>query len=233
MRFENNLNKRERSLEYLNRLESKYKGIENMLYKNVISDISKKIDNIEKKFADELKNKELKKINSSKTKSIESLNMNIDEIEFDLGKSLISQDVSTSELISKKIEENYKLLDELEKSNKPIFSIRPESHYRVFVEDKIKEMDDKLGTLFTAYREKNKNNEFSDTTYTWQYENDINGESIYGYSTNSTETPAINTLTEKQKREKEKEELLKELHNKLTSTEKKIKEIAGTILKNF
>lgn len=233
MRFENNLNKRERSLEYLNRLECKCKGIENMLYKNVISDISKKIDNIEKKFADELKNKELAKINNSKNKTIEPLNMSIDEIEFDLGKSLISQDVSTSELISKKIEENYKLLDELEKSNKPIFSIRPESHNRVFVEDKIKEMDDKLGTLFTAYREKNRNNEFSDTTYTWQYENEVDGESIYGYTTNSTEAPVINPLTDKQKREKEKEELLKELHTKLTSTEKKIKEIAGTILKNF
>ena len=89
-------------------------------------------------------------------------------------------------------------------------------------------MDNKLGTLFSIYREKNK-----------QEENllDLNTEPKSNPSDFKREIPftyeGSTISTNNNGKKNGKEQRLKELNEKLTETEKKIKIIAGTILKNF
>ena len=136
--------------------------------------------------------------------------------------------------IAEKIEENYKLLDNLEKSNRPIFSIKTERNEKVFVEDKIREMDSRLGTLFTAYRERCKSVGINSDSDIHQTHNEFKRDLDDVLNDNSAASVPMNIETDEKTRQKnEKEERLKELHNMLLNTDKKIKKIAGTILKNF
>jgi hypothetical protein len=213
--------------DFISHLESQCKGLENYFCSNAIGMISKKIDFMEKKLDEEIKKKEKRTDDKRKlkieTERIEALSNNFDAIKTGFGKNPLSPDISSSELIFQKIEENYKLLDELESSNRPIFSLKTENNNKVYVEDKIREMDSRLGTLFTAYRERCKSAGITSDSKIHEDHNDfIRDISSFNDDNNSNK-----------KFDKEKEERLKELHEKLTSTEKKIKEIAGTILKNF
>ncbi|MBI5402326.1 MAG: hypothetical protein HY959_02915 [Ignavibacteriae bacterium] len=227
MRLQNQFIRNKRSIEYLNELESQCKGLEKRICMNAISVISKKIDLMEEKFKEELKKKDIKKTEdikrNSEAKNLESLNRNLTVLENSFKNHLNSPDISTNDLISRKIEENYKLLDDLEKSQKPIFSIKPDIQNKAMIEDKIKEMDNKLGDIFSAYREKNKT--------AINYYSPVQADNIP--TARNNEEFSIRPESEEETRERKKQDRLKELLEKLNSTEKRIKEIAGTILKNF
>lgn len=228
MRLQNQNLRNKRSIEYLNELESQCKGLENRICMNAITVISKKIDLMEEKFKEELKKKEIKYTEEVKRKDdtdkLKALNQNLSVLENSFKNHLNSPDISTNDLISRKIEENYKLLNDLEKSQKPIFSLKPEIQDKGIIEDKILEMDNKLGSIFSAYREKNK-------TGTYYLSSERN--EVANNSPRLDEDVIIKKESEEEINKRKKQERLKELLEKLNSTEKKIKKIAGTILKNF
>jgi hypothetical protein len=225
MAFENNNSRK--IPDFIRHLESQCRGLENFVCRNAIGMISKKIDIMEKKLDEDNRKKELRRKENNKsdmeTLRIEALNKNFDAIESGFSKDAVLPGISPDDVIFRKIEENYKLLDELERSNRPIFSIKNENMNKVYIEDKIHEMDSRLGTLFSSYRKKCKSagikSDFEIHRESNEFIRDIsrlneNDNNIEGF-------------------DKAKQVRLKELHDKLATTEKKIKEIAGTILKNF
>jgi hypothetical protein len=243
MNIINELNIQKKNLELLNLLETRCEGLENLLCKNVINIISKKIDSIEKRFSyeygsrvekgQEIKIQETANIVDDK---ISVLNNNINLIEKGFKNIASNPDSNTTDIISKKIEENYKLLDELERTNAPIFSKTTDFNNRMYIEDKLKEMDDKLGVLFSVnnpkaieYRKKEDSNDFSrDISFNKDEQIDNDAPTDFIKKAN-----IINPADEKINRENEIKKKKEELYNKLNETEKKIKNIAGRILKNF
>jgi hypothetical protein len=245
MKIENELNIQKRNLELLNMLESKCEGLENLLCKNLINRISKKIDSIEKKISNEINNENYKiqdiRIQGKETlntedEKIAELNNNLKVIQNNFSDILTNSNFKSSEIISKKIEENYKLLDELEKTNRPIFSQTTEINKRFFIEDKIKEMDNKLSLLFSSNNNRNKPVNGKEYHYQNIRQNDVKIQRT-AYTTTLTNDSFIrnnlNPASEKIDLEKEKEQRIKDLYNKLNQTERNIKDIAGNILKNF
>lgn len=237
MRFENELNESGKKTDNFNHLHSINRDAEKLLFKNVINIISKKIDIIEQKLKEDQFKKEIMKYETAKKEYIvinpEELNCNGEKDEIGLPKNLFAPDTSTNKMIADKIEENYLLLDKLEKSNRPIFSIKTERNEKVFVEDKIREMDSRLGTLFTAYRERCKSIGINSDSDIHQTQNEFKRDLDEVLNNNTSISPADSEAEEKLRKKTEKEERLKELHNMLLNTDKKIKKIAGTILKNF
>jgi hypothetical protein len=241
--LQNELNFQKKNRELLNHLEKKCEGLENFLCKNVINTISRKIDSIENDYNSKLENKIEKSNkendeirNNDERNKILMLNENLNYIENSFKINETSNDSHYSDTIREKIEENYKLLNELENTNRPIFTKSTEINNNIFVEDKIKEMDNKLSVLFKRNNEKI-NTHRNINTFT---------SSVTGYDFESRTSDTINKINndklikdEKEyennrKNEKiEKEIRKKELYNRLISTEKRIKEIAGTLLKNF
>jgi hypothetical protein len=242
--IEEELNIQKRNLELLNFLETRCEGLENLLCKNVINVISKKIDSIEKRFSNEQNNrngnlqiltipkKEIPNIDGEK---IAKLNNNLEIIKDSFKNIFTVPDSKSSEIIGKKIEENYKLLDELEKTNRPIFTKTTEISNRMYVEDKIKEMDNKLNVLFSSRNVKSHDNNESGNFYSIrQNEKEIKRNSnTFSPMTINFAKNMLSPVSENNNIEMEKERKKKELYNKLNTTEKKIKEIAGNILKNF
>jgi len=97
-------------------------------------------------------------------------------------------------------------------------------------------MDDKLNVIFTEYKVKNAQARKNEDLNSARTEYSGKSNKIYAQSLPFerniawfTETPA----PLKDKKENENEKKKKELLDKLNTTEKKIKEIAGRILKNF
>jgi hypothetical protein len=220
----NELNAKGKKPDFLNLLEKKCEGLENLLYKNYINNISKKIDSIEQNISEKLEYKnKMAKLDSDKQNQqmedvrISRLNQNLNVIENSFNNNLNSPDVNSSEIIRKKIEENYMLLDELEKTNRPIFTKSTEINNQIFIEDKIKEMDDKLSTLFRSENAKLYSARNFDTTTKISNNKD-------------EEIKERNTTINKQN---EREKKIQELYAKLGITEKRIKDIAGNLLKNF
>jgi hypothetical protein len=237
MRFENELNESGKKTDNFNHLQSVSRDAEKLLFKNVINIISKKIDIIELKLKEDLIKKEIMKYETAKKEySViipEEINGTGERNKIGLPKNLFAPDTSTNKMIADKIEENYLLLDKLEKSNRPIFSIKTERNEKVFVEDKIREMDSRLGTLFTAYRERCKSIGINSDSDIHQTQNEFKRDLDDVINNNTSISPADGETEEKLRKKNEKEERLKELHNMLLNTDKKIKKIAGTILKNF
>lgn len=242
-RLRNELNVQKKNLELLNLLERKCEGLENLLCKNVINTISKKIETIEKNFPAESDNKIS---NDDKTNenvvyknaddNIIMLNENLEIIENSFKYNLSSKDSQFSDTIRKKVEENYMLLNELEKSNRPIFTKSTEIHNTIYVENKIKEMDDKLSVLFKSDNAKSysaRNIEIytnHSNNFTGKSPDTIKFENLNEIDYRKNEKDPAN---EKVNVEHEREIKKKELYDKLNSTEKRIKEIAGNLLKNF
>ncbi|MCX6164106.1 MAG: hypothetical protein NTU73_04480 [Ignavibacteriae bacterium] len=241
--MENELNIQKKNLELLNLLEKKCEGLENLLCKNVINTISKKIETIERDFPAEPDNKTTndyqnkgKIIRKNADDNITMLNENLDIIENSFKYNLTSKDSQFSDTIRKKVEENYMLLNELEKTNRPIFTKTTEINNTIFVENKIKEMDDKLSVLFKSDNAKSYSARNIDVytnhsnNYTNKSPRTVNYEKVndtdYGKKENDPANEKINV-------EKEREIRKKELYGKLITTEKRIKEIAGNLLKNF
>lgn len=243
MNILNELNTQKKNLELLNLLETRCEGLENLLCKNVINIISKKIDSIEKVFSGEelpytdtnngTNKTEKKNIADDK---LSALNKNINLIEKGFDIIAKNPDSETTDIISKKIEENYRLLDELERTNRPIFSKTTELGNRMYIEDKLKEMDDKLGILFSPANVKNA--ELRNSINNNDYSRNISfNKSIKSDNPTSSKlkTPSneFNPADEKIYIENELKRKKEELYNKLNNTEKNIKKIAGRILKNF
>lgn len=241
--IEDELNYQKRNLELLNYLESKCEGLENLLCKNVMNIISKKIDSIENKFnkenskrRDNLKSfpSHAKETSNADKEKIEKLNNNLDIIKNNFENIFTTPDSKSSEIIGKKIEENYKLLDELERTNRPIFTKSTEINNRFFIEDKIKEMDSKVSVLCSTKNPKNITESINKDNINRTRLNDIeaklNTYTPFYLSTNFAEN-RLSPISKKNDEEIERKK--KELYSKLNFTEKKIKEIAGNILKNF
>jgi hypothetical protein len=242
--YESDLMIQMKNLELLNLLESRCEGLENLLCKNVINLINKKINSIERRVSEEAENIHVK--NSFQIKQapaqiteedkISKLNDNLDIIESSFKSARTNNNLNFSDIISKKIEENYRLLNELESTNRPIFSKSTEINNKIYIEDKLKEMDDKLNVIFTEYKVKNAQARKNEDLNSARTEYSGKSNKIYAQSLPFerniawfTETPA----PLKDKKENENEKKKKELLDKLNTTEKKIKEIAGRILKNF
>lgn len=230
-----------RNLELLNMLESKCKGLENLLCKNVINIISKKIDSMEKRYSNKISNKNhniqnlrIPEIPNADRNKITKLNNNIKEIENNFNN--ISTCLTSGDIINKKIEENYRLLDELEKTNRPIFTQSTEINKRFFIEDKIKEMEDKLSLLFSNNNINSKsvdNKEYTHSNFRQTDNETQRTANTIPFFNNNFPNNNLKPVSEKIDLEKDKEKKIKELYNKLNFTEKKIKNIAGNILKNF
>jgi hypothetical protein len=243
--IEEELNIQKRNLELLNFLETRCEGLENLLCKNVINVISKKIDTIEKRFSNEQNNRNSslqspaiskKEIPNIEGEKIAKLNNNLEIIKNSFKNIFTAPDSKSSEIIGKKIEENYKLLDELEKTNRPIFTKTTEISNRMYVEDKIKEMDNKLSELFSTSNVKKspENNESENFYSIRQNDKEIKRNSYTSSPMNiNFAKDTLPPISENNNIEMERERKKKELYNKLNSTEKRIKEIAGNILKNF
>jgi hypothetical protein len=238
--FENELYVQKKNLELLNLLETRCEGLENLLCKNVINIISKKIDSIEKRFSGETEIRQTVKSISVKTpdvprvedEKISKLNNNIKIIEKSFKDILNTSNSSTSDLINRKIEENYKLLDELERTNRPIFSKSTEINNKMYIEDKLKEMDDKLNVLFTGYNVKQAQSRNFGEAEQILRDASVNKKEN-GFHESPNKIAVQDRISEKQRRELENEKRKKELISQLNVTEKRIKEIAGSILKNF
>jgi len=232
MDFERKSNMDNNIPDFINRLEIECRGLEKLFCRNAIGNITNKIDSIEKKLNMDFKKKNFdKNVNSkleTEQKRLDDLSRNIDVLKTGFDSRSSSSGISSSDLIFKTIEENYKLLDELERTNRPIFSIKTEANNKVYVEDKIREMDSRLGTLFTAYRERCKSAGITSDSDIHQKYNEFSRDlsKLNSDSQESNSNPVTKT-------ENTKEIRLKELHEKLVDTENKIKKLAGTILKNF
>lgn len=241
--MESELNNQKKKQEILNLLEKKCEGLENMLCKNVLNTISKKIESIEKNFSTELINEtpidnqnEDNKILNEENEEISMISENLNIIQNSFNSNLTSCDSKFSDIINRKIEENYMLLNELEKSNRPIFTKTTEINNTMFVEDKIKEMDDKLSELFKSENAKNYSARNIDVYTNSKSDFTINIRGSYNFEkTNDTilEKKPKDPANEKVNAEIGREIKKKELYDKLTNTEKRIKEIAGSLLKNF
>jgi hypothetical protein len=233
------LNIQKKNLELLNILESRCEGLENLLCKNVINIISKKIDTIEKKFEDEnnirkefLPGIKKEKVKKDKVTGNSAQNNNINSIEDSFTGTVAFPNPDTADIINKKIEENYRLLDELERTNRPIFSKTTDLN-KMYIEDKLKEMDDRLSDLFSvnnlknveAYKKKDIN-EFS-RDISFHHNTDNYQESPSHTAPSQGFSMTYETGDNELKKKKE------ELYSKLNDTEKRIKNIAGRILKNF
>lgn len=219
LNFRNESNQKGKNIDFLKLLENKCDGLENMLCKNYIDTISKKLKFIENNISYELDSKIINEPQEQNQEIIEDniqkLNNNFNFIERNYYDHLNSPDTNSSEIIRNKLEENYMLLEELEKNNRPIFSKSHVNDNSIFVENKIKAMDNKLSTLFRSdnaklYSERNIKNNSNPDKFKIIDENDIN------------------TI-----RKNEREEKLKELYEKLNETERKIKNIAGNLLHNL
>jgi hypothetical protein len=241
--MENELKNQKKNLELLNLLEKKCEGLENLLCKNVINTISKKIETIERnyspvpdnKIANDFK-KEENKIHKDNDDKINMLNENLDIIENSFKYNLTTKDSEFSETIRKKVEENYMLLNELENTNRPIFTKSTEINNTIFIEDKIKEMDNKLSILFKSDNAKSYSARNIDvyTNHTNVYNNEPRRTVSYKkLNDNDQGKNEKDPTNEKMNVEKEKENKKRELYDKLINTEKRIKEIAGNLLKNF
>lgn len=205
---------------FINSLEKECDGLESILCNNVMDTISKKIDAIEQDFSKRIENKENVQINeNSGDEKVSRLNKNISVIERSFSNHLNSPDSNFSEIIRKKIEENYMLLDELEKSSIPIFAKFNGIDNKNTVENKIKAMDDKLTTLFS-----------SDNAKMYSARNLYFNSNIIENEPDVIEEKTNNNQTSKQY---ERDKKIKELYDKLVITEKKIKKIAGNLLENF
>jgi hypothetical protein len=239
--IEDELKHQKRNLELLNFLESKCEGLENLLCKNVINIISNKIDLIENRF----KNKNVikrnpqnfalpeKNISNADGEKIEKLNNNLDIIKNNFDNIYNAPDSNSGEIIRKKIEENYRLLDELERTNRPIFTKTTELSNIMNIEDKLKEMDNKVSSLCSIKNIKNTtgDKEKNNIVHTINRIDEIKTNTYIPFYLNPkfNENPANN----KKEKELEIEKKKKELYDKLNFTETKIKKIAGNILKNF
>ena len=241
--MENELNIQKKNLELLNLLEKKCEGLENLLCKNVINTISKKIDTIERNYSPAPDNKitndfkkEENKVHKDNDEKIHMLNENLDIIENSFKYNLTTKDSEFSDIIRKKVEENYMLLNDLEKTNRPIFTKTTEINNTIFVEDKIKKMDEKLSILFKSDNAKSYSAKNIDVYTNNKTDFESNTRRSYNFEkTNDTvlEKMHKDPANEKINAEIEREIKKKELYDKLTNTEKRIKEIAGNLLKNF
>lgn len=148
----------------------------------------------------------------------------------------ISPDINSSEIIRKKIEENYMLLNELEKTNKPIFSKTTESKNAIYVEDKINEMNNKLGTIFksdNAKRYKEENIYYNTIRFTENIQKSHNNTKDNNIKSRKISTEIKEKTTNTNDIINIREKKIKELYSRLDMVEERIKEIAGNILKNF
>lgn len=163
---------------------------------------------------------------------ISLINENINAIENSFKNNPTTKDSPYSDTIRKKIEENYMLLNELEKSNRPIFTTSIDAGDRMKVEDKIKEMENKLNILFKS------DNAISHTIrntglYTYKatdYRYDRGKGESYGRA--DKDNP-IKEDKHQEATKTDKDARKKELYERLSHTEKRIKEIARSLLNDF
>lgn len=227
--------------EILNYIEKKCDSLENMLCKNMINKISKNVDSMEKNINYEYVKRSPEIMKYIETKSIEEenskinkINQNFSIIENNFKHNLSIPDSNSSEIISKKIEENYMLLSELEKSKRPIFLKATDLSNSISIEEKLKEMDNKLGILFRSENAKNySQRNIIENAIQFEESNYRHGDLVnYTFKEDIAEVKE-ETEIEKDSPQTLKEKKIKELYEKLDKTDKKIKEIAGNLLKNF
>ncbi len=232
---------RNKNHEILNIIERKCVGLETLLCNNVINKISRKIDMIERSCDDTIRANHKASSDDIKNKiktenEISLINENINAIENSFKNNPSTKDSPYSDTIRKKIEENYMLLNELEKSNRPIFTISIDAGNRMKVEDKIKEMENKLNILFKS---DNGKSHTIRSTGLYMYKNtDYRYDSGKGSSYGKTDTDnpikadkypeGINEA-----KRVDKDARKKELYERLSNTEKRIKEIARSLLSDF
>lgn len=232
---------RNKNHEILNIIERKCEGLEALLCNNVINKISRKIDMIERNCDDTIIASHKASSNDRKSKiktknEISLINENINAIENSFKNNPSTKDSPYSDTIRKKIEENYMLLNELEKSNRPIFTSSIDAGNRMIIEDKIKEMENKLDILFKS--DNSKSHTIRSTgLYTYKA-TDYRYDSVKGSSYGKADTDNLtkedtypedgNTVTKT-----DKDARKKELYERLGNTEKRIKEIARSLLNDF
>lgn len=232
---------RNKNHEILNVIEKKCEGLEALLCNNVINTISRKIDIIERNFDDTIrtsrKSSGVDRKNKIETKNeISLINENINAIENSFKNNPSTKDSPYSDTIRKKMEENYMLLNELEKSNRPIFTVSIDTGERIKVEGKIKEMENKLNTLFKSDNAKSHTIR-STGLYTYKatdYRYDSGKGSFYGKTNTDNlikEGKHAEGINETAKVDKDARK--KELYERLSYTEKRIKEIARSLLSDF
>ena len=101
----------------------------------------------------------------------------------------------------------------------------------MYIEDKLKEMDDKLSDLFSISHSKHAESNSPERNNTFARDIIFNSNRYDKHSAQvENKPPAENDKRNKEYDIRHKKE---ELYNKLNDTEKKIKSIAGRILKNF